>query len=308
MRRLLILLLLSSLAYAEAGCLDELKHTAQLQRACLVTQSKAGECDAAIHNTAAADLHCQQRGYAQAQTTYAIQEGFAAVVGDPARSPYRLAQARLRQRQVLLDRLDARWERRWAKVLPQVRDDGFDDNRCPLAFMGQTGRYVQVADVALNVHDVLGPELGSSQADSEHLYVAPMREGLCFGPSSPLQTTRVEADNPEFIYNLSDSDLDLLRQGTSKNHTLQLHIHVCSGIADCLAQAQTLQKNWLAYQKNVQYLSAAQQCRRYASANASGEIDVARLYGVDCSKIESATRLQQAEQESQAEAQLLFGP
>ena len=308
MRRLIIIFVAILSFPARAGCLADLRHSAHVQRACLVTQSRVNECDAVIHATAQMTAQCQAQGYAAAQTTYAVQQGFAEVIGDPARSPYRLALARLHARQQLLTRLDARWNRRWAGILPQVRDDGFDDNDCPLAFKGQSEHYLMVADLHLPVRAKLGPDLGNSYPDSEHLYVAAMQPGLCFGPADPLQTTRIEADEPGFIYNLSASDLDLIRQAASKATTPQLHVHLCTTISDCLAQSAHLQQVWVSYQRHIRELSAAEQCRRYASANASGEIDVAHLYGVDCSKIDTTATLQKEQSASQTEAQQLFGP
>ncbi len=308
MRRLIIVLIAILSFPVQADCLADLRHSAHVQRACLVTQSRVNECDAVIHATAQMTAQCQVQGYAAAQTTYAVQQGFAEVIGDPERSPYRLALARLRARQQLLTRLDARWNQRWAGILPQVRDDGFDDNECPLAFKGQQDRYLMVADLHLPVRAKLGPDLGNSHPDSEHLYIATMQPGLCFGPAAALQTTRIEADEPGFVYNLSTSDLDLIRQAANKAVTPQLHLHLCGTISDCLAQSAHLQQIWRSYQRHVQQLSASEQCRRYASANASGEIDVAHLYGVDCSTVDKAGTLQKEQSESQAEAQQLFGP
>ncbi|NNM50687.1 MAG: hypothetical protein HKM02_00475, partial [Pseudomonadales bacterium] len=239
----------TTISVSQADCLADLKVLAEQERACLIKQSKAAECDAAIRATVNKTQDCHHAGLAASQTTYAVQQGFTHVAGDPSDSPYRKALARQAAHNMLLNQSDARWQTLFHGLLPEVRDDNFDSTACPLAFEGQAGRFVLTGYLVLPVRETLGIDLGSSLDDVTHLFLTPMHENTCYGIAHKLQTSLVQADQPGFIYNLNQSDLDLLQQklmhaSAQTPFQGQIFIKICKDAASCLAQQQTLSQQW----------------------------------------------------------------
>ena len=286
-----------------ADCLGDLSKLAEQERTCLIKQSKASECDAAIRATVHKTQECHHDGLATSQTTYAVQQGFTHVVGDPNDSPYRKALARQVAHNMLINQSDTRWQTLFHGLLPEVRDDNFDTSTCPLAFEGQAGRFVMTGYQVLPVRETLGIDLGSSLDDVTHLFVTPMHENSCYGIANKLQSTPLQADQPGFIYNLNQSDLDLLQQkimhaSSQRPFQGQIFIKICRDAASCLAEQQTLSQQWDAFQKIVHAVSAEEDCARYAQANAEGEINLTQINHIDCnaSNLKQQTQIDQNEE------------
>lgn len=283
-----------------ADCLDELQNAARSQRICQVGQTRSDECDNLIKQTTVITQRCQAAGKRNSQTTFAIQEGFQSVQGDPALSPWQVNLRREREKSALLEEDRHRWLLMFDKSLSAPRQDGFDSNDCPLAYSGQKGRYLFVTSLVLPVRRDLSIYTGNNRADITHLYFSPMHESRCYGIRSPLQTARMEVDQPEFIYNLTEGDLHTLAQteagstllGLQGNLYGQLKIHQCKNVAECLDNRTLLEQQWQDYRKQLQQISEDETCIAYTDANRSGEINLNDLYKAECKTDAARKRLQ----------------
>lgn len=284
--------LLSLSLGAKADCLSELRDIAKSQRSCLVTQTGAADCDSQVKATNDKVQQCRTKGFAPSQTTYAIQEGFQQVAGDPANSPYQLGLRHDNAHHQLLDEHRLRWMRHFDQVIPEAKVDGFDTSHCPLSFDGHGNRYMLVTTLPLTVRETLGIELGNSHDDVTHIFLTQMRDGKCYGAHNEMQTTRIEPDQQDFVYNLSDGDINLIKQSdlgqTSSPFLIgHIHTHLCSEIDTCLAEKNALDAQWQDYKNAVHHMVEDEACLNYADANASGEINLKQLFKHDCNPAEA---------------------
>ncbi len=296
---------------AWSDCLQEVQETEHGNRLCLVQQKYSTECDRIEQDKFNAVATCHLPGTDGAVLTETIQHAAAAVHGDPADSLYRKGLSKIEERNELLRLSDHRWNAFFGDLLGTLREDNFDTKDCPLAFEGQSGRFSLISYTSLPVKEDLGIYLGPVQNDVTHLYVMPMRDKLCYGITSRMQSGSIEDDQPNQVYNLSQSDLQQLQakpldQPSRAGFRGRFLVSICMNAQTCLEEQKKIASAWTEYKSLIHRISAEEDCSRYAEANASGEINLQQLNNVNCSAADLAKKTKADHERSRQLASVLF--
>ncbi|MFP5382722.1 MAG: hypothetical protein ACLGHG_01490 [Gammaproteobacteria bacterium] len=300
-------------------CYSEVSTAAEVLQVCLVNQTHENECLPDRQTLEAQAKVCLQIGGSQDRIDLARQIGAALIEGDPAQSPYQQMLARKREATRLLRVNEDRFRTRFSKTLnylPQVVEQTFDTRSCPLAFEGTGQNYLMsgLAIVKRQGEQAL-PQLNVTEEEQTHLFFARMVRGKCYRPDSTALTpqTRVEPDQPYYIYNFSQSLIaqlpeegkpiliEELRKGAPDDKPFRIgkpltvkvkhyptflqgkvHRNLCDTPLACLKLRARLIDDYVAYNRALREKNQATACLIYLDPNRSGEISIDQLYGMDC--------------------------
>ena len=302
-------------------CYSDVSSAAEILQVCLVNQTIENECLPDEQALSAQAKVCRDAGGVQDRIDLARQIGGALVDGDPAQSPYQQMLARKREAKRLLRVNEDRFRARFSKFLnytPQVFEQSFDTRDCTLAFEGTGQNYVMggLAIVKRQGEQVL-PQINVIEEEQTHLFFAKMVRGKCYRADATAlaPTTRVETDQPYYIYNFSQSVIgqipeegrpimiEELRKGGPEDKPYKIGTpltvkvkhyptflqgkvtrHMCDTPLACLKLRAKLIDDYTAYNKMLRQKNQANACLIYLDPNRSGEISIDQLYGMDCTE------------------------
>lgn len=311
----------SAPAASPEDCYADVSSAAEILQICLVNQTHEQECLPDAQALDAQVAACLAAGATAERVDLARQIGAAQVDGDPAQSPYQQMLARKREAARLLRVNEDRFRSRFAKILqytPQISEQAFDTRNCPLAFEGTGQNYLfgGLAIVKRQGEQAL-PQLNVVAEEQTHLFFARMVRGKCYRPDSTTLTpeTRVEPDQPYYVYNFSQSLvaqlpeegkpilIEELRKGAPDDKPFRIgkpltvkvkhyptflqgkvHRHLCDTPLACLKLRARMIDDYLAYNRALRQKNQATACLIYLDPNRTGEISIDQLYGMDCTE------------------------